>query len=136
MERQKLLKEAVDAAHARQKLDISHREYNKAHGLSSTALTNPNRVGEVHNRGKNWNAEMARDGRSVPAVSASFASALKPKCNIPVKNLRAVEAAAEELPNLSGEALRQQQLRVKELLQTANEQNEAYMRMHGKPGTS
>ncbi|XP_024310616.1 uncharacterized protein LOC104584890 isoform X3 [Brachypodium distachyon] len=136
LERQKLLKEAVDVANARQQLDISLREYNKARGLSSTALTNLSRVGEIRTRGKNLNAGIAREGRGAPTVSASFASALKPKYNTPVKNLRAAEAAAEELPNFTGEALRQQQLRVKELLQMANEQNEAYMRMHGKPDAS
>lgn len=81
LERQKLLKEAIDVACARQELDISLHEYNKAHGLNSTALTNPSRVGEVRNRGRNLNAEIARDGRGVPAASASFASALRPKYN-------------------------------------------------------
>lgn len=114
LERQKLLQEAVDVARARQELEISLREYNKAHGLNSTAVDNPRRVGEVRNRGRNLNAEIARDGRAMPAVSASYVLALKPKYSTPVKNLRAAEAAAEELPNLTGEALRLQQLRVKE----------------------
>lgn len=98
-------------ARARQELEISLREYNKAHGLNSTAVDNPSQVGEVRNRGRNLNAEIARDGRAMPAVSASYVLALKPKYSTPVKNLK---AAAEELPNLTGEALRLQQLRVKE----------------------
>jgi hypothetical protein len=67
---------------------------------------------------------MGRDGRSKSVVSASFVSADKPKYNTPAKNLRAAQAAAAELPSLSGEALRKQQARVNELLDIANRQNE------------
>jgi hypothetical protein len=50
----------------------------------------------------------------------------KPKYSTPVKNLRAAAAVAKELPALSGEALREQHVRLNDLLSEANAQLEAY----------
>jgi hypothetical protein len=44
----------------------------------------------------------------------------KPKYSSPVKNLRAAAEVAKELPALSGEALREQQAWLNDLLSEAN----------------
>ena len=75
---------------------------------------------EVRTRGRDLNAEIARDGRAKSGRTASYVSADKPRYSTPAKNLRAAEAAAAELPGLSGEARRKQQDRVNELVVTAN----------------
>ena len=76
-------------------------------------------------RGRDLNAEIDRDGRSGSARTASHMSAEKPRYSTPGKNLRAAEAAAAELPGLSGDARSRQQDRVNELVAIANRQNEA-----------
>ena len=111
------------------------REYNKAHGFTPVAAQ-PSKVGEVRNRGRNLNAEMSRDARAKTVVSASVVSADKLKYNTPAKNLRAAQAAAAELPSLSGEVLRRQQARVNELIEIANKQNEEYLWANPGAGAS
>ena len=81
---------------------------------------------EVRSRGTDLNSEIARDGRARSSRTASHVSADKPRYSTPGKNLRAVEAAAAELPGLSGDARRKQQDRVNELVAIANRQNEAF----------
>ena len=128
-QRQYILQEAIEVARIRQEFDISLREYNIAHGFTPVA-NNPSRMNDVRARGKNLNAEIARDGRSKSSVSPSLVSDERPKYSTPAKNLRAAGAAAAELSTLSGEALHKQQIRVNELLIIANRQNEAYLKAH------
>ena len=119
----------------RQEFDISLREYNKAHGFTPVA-NRTSRIDEVRIRGRDLNAEIARDGRSKSSRIASHVSADKPKYSTPGKNLRATEAAAAELSCLSGEAHRKQQDRVNELVSIANHQNEAYFKANPGAGGS
>ena len=108
-QRKNVLLEAMEVARVRQEFDISLREYNIAHGF--TPVANPgSRMDEVRIRGRDLNAEIARDGRAKSGRTASNTSAGRPRYNTPAKNLRAAEAAAAELPGLSGEALRKQQI--------------------------
>ena len=105
-QRQSILLEAREVARrVRQEFDISMREYNSAHGF--TPVANPvSRIEEVRARGRDLNAEIDRDGRARSARTASHVSAEKPRYSTPGKNLRAAEAAAAELPGLSGDARR------------------------------
>ena len=112
-------------ARVRREFDIVLLEYNSAHGF--TPVANPlSRIDEVRARGRDLNAEIARDGRAKSSRTASHVSADRPKYSTPGKNLRAAEAAAAELPNLSGDARSRQQDRVNELVAIANRQNEAF----------
>ena len=52
----------------------------------------------------------------------------------PAKNLRAANAAAAELSNLSGDEWRRQQMRVNEFVKVANEQQERYKAKTGARG--
>ena len=106
---------------------MSMREYNKAHGFTPV-VARPSRIDDVRARGKNLNAELARDGKSRSSRTASHISADRPKYSTPAKNLRAAEAAVAELSSLSGEARRKQQDRINELVYVANRQNEAYLK--------
>ncbi|KAK1642782.1 hypothetical protein QYE76_060587 [Lolium multiflorum] len=90
------------------------REYNRAHGLTPGG-DEPSRAGHIRRRGRDLGAEIARDGAPSPAPSAEL-----PVYNTPDKNVRAAEAAAEELNRLEGEELRRQTRRVTELLNAAN----------------
>ena len=79
------------------------REYNSAHGF--TPVANPvSRINAVHARGRDLNAEIARDGRDRSGRTASNMSAARPRYSTPVKNLRAAEAAAAELPGSKANA--------------------------------
>ena len=98
--RKYVLEQAEVVAAKKRDLERSIREYESAHGLTP-APKQPSRLGEVRNRGKNLNAEIARDGRPRGAASASSYSVL-PMYDTPAKNLRAANAAAAELSNLSG----------------------------------
>ena len=94
------------------------------------------RINEVRARGRDLNAEIDRDGRARSARTASHMSAEKPRYSTPGKNLRAAEAAAAELPGLSGDARLKQQDRVNELVAIANRQNEAFHKANPDAGGS
>jgi hypothetical protein len=53
-----------------------------------------------------------------------------------VKNLRATAEVAKELSSLSGEALREQQARLNQLLYEANKQQEAFKKANPGAGAS
>ena len=106
-----------------------------AHGF--TPIVNPvSRMDEVRTRGRDLNAEIARDGRPISSRTASHVSADKPKYSTPGKNLRAAEVAAAELPSLSGDARHRQQDRVNELVAITNRQNEAFRKANPDAGGS
>ncbi|KAK1613717.1 hypothetical protein QYE76_019234 [Lolium multiflorum] len=105
-----------ELAAAKRQMEITQREYNRAHGLTPGG-DEPSRAGHIRRRGRDLGAEIARDGAPSPAPSAEL-----PVYNTPDKNMRAAEAAAEELNRLEGEELRRQTRRVTELLNAANRQ--------------
>jgi hypothetical protein len=111
-----LLQQADEISAAKRQLEITTREYNTAHGFTP-AGDGPSRVGEVRHRGGALGGELDRDGESTPIGSMG-----KPVYSTPVKNMRAVSAAAKELSRLEGEELRRQTERVAELLCIATEQ--------------
>jgi hypothetical protein len=96
------------------------REYEASQGF--TPITNRrSRVEEVRTRGRDLNAELEKDNRTRANSAVSSVSARnKPKYSSPVKNLRAAAEVAKELPALSGEALREQQAWLNDLLSEAN----------------
>ncbi|KAK1664687.1 hypothetical protein QYE76_052846 [Lolium multiflorum] len=114
--RQLLLMQAEELAAAKRQWEISQREFNRAHGLTP-AGDNPSRAGQIRRRGGALGAEIARDGAESPAPSME-----PPVYNTPDKNMRAAQAAAEELSRLEGEELRRQTKRVTELLNAATRQ--------------
>ena len=128
-----MLEQAQVVAAKKRDLERSIREYESAHGLTP-ASKQPSRLCDVRNRGKNLNTEIARDGRPLGAASASSYSVL-PVYDSPAKNLRAANAAAPELSNLSGDEWRRQQMRVNELVKAANAQQEQYRAKTGAGGS-
>ncbi|KAK1595175.1 hypothetical protein QYE76_026953 [Lolium multiflorum] len=98
--RQLLLRQAEELAAAKRQLEINRREYDRANGFTPGG-DNPSRAGQIHRRGGGLGAEIARDGAESPAPSTE-----QPVYNTPDKNMRAAQAAAEELNRLEGEELR------------------------------
>ncbi|KAK1608405.1 hypothetical protein QYE76_032078 [Lolium multiflorum] len=115
--RQLLLMQAEELSAAKRQMEITQREYNRAHGFTP-AGDNPSRAGQIRRRGGGLGAEIARDGAESPAPSME-----RPVYNTPDKNMRAAEAAAEELNRLQGEELRRQTKRVTELINAATRQS-------------
>ncbi|KAK1698246.1 hypothetical protein QYE76_014943 [Lolium multiflorum] len=114
--RQFLLKQAEEVAAAQRQLQITRREFDRAHGFTPAGNA-PSRAGQIRRREGDLGAEIDRDGAESPAPSMEL-----PIYNTPEKNMRAAEAAAEELSRLEGEELRRQTRRVTELLHIASEQ--------------
>jgi hypothetical protein len=95
-----LPKQAEEVAAAKRQLEITRREYDRAHGFTP-AGNNPSRAGQISRGGGALGAEIDREGAESPAASMEL-----PVYNTPEKNVRATEAAAEELSRLEGEELR------------------------------
>ncbi|KAK1649163.1 hypothetical protein QYE76_066968 [Lolium multiflorum] len=112
-----LLMQAEELSATKRQMEITQREYNRAHGFTP-AGDNPSRAGHIRRRGGGLGAEIARDGAESPAPSME-----PPVYNTPDKNMRAAQAAAEELSRLQGEELRRQTKRVTELLNAATKQS-------------
>ncbi|KAK1612691.1 hypothetical protein QYE76_036364 [Lolium multiflorum] len=121
--RQLLLQQAEELAAAKRQLEITQREYEHAHGFTPGG-NNPSRVGMIRRRGGGLGAEIDRDGAEAPAPSAEL-----PVYNTPDKNMRAAEAAAEELNSLQGEELRRQTRRVAELQRQGRPQGHGRIRL-------
>jgi hypothetical protein len=119
-ERQALVNEALAMQEERDNFNRHLREYEASQGF--TPITNRrSRVEEVRTRGRDLNAELEKDNRTRANSAVSSVSARnKPKYSSPVKNLRAAAEVAKELPALSGEALREQQAWLNDLLSEAN----------------
>ncbi|KAK1618018.1 hypothetical protein QYE76_023535 [Lolium multiflorum] len=90
-------------------MEITQREYNRAHGLTP-AGDNPSRAGQIRRRGGGLGAEIARDG-------ATRLTSTTPR----QEHARAEAAARTEPPQ--GEELRRQTKRVTELLNAATRQS-------------
>ncbi|KAK1631567.1 hypothetical protein QYE76_005882 [Lolium multiflorum] len=114
--RQLLLKQAEELATAKRQLEITRREYDRAHGFTPGG-NKPSQAGQIRRRGGALGAEIDCDGAEEPAPSTEM-----PFYNTPDKNMRAAEAAVEELSRQEGEELRHQTRRVTELLHIASEQ--------------
>jgi hypothetical protein len=114
-----LLKQADEVATAKRQLEITRREYNRAHSFMP-AGNNPSRTGQIRRRGGGLGAEIDRDGAESPAASMEL-----PVYNIPEKNMRVAEGVAEELSNFEGEELRRQTRRVAEQLHITNAQQKS-----------
>jgi hypothetical protein len=114
--RQLLLQQADKLAAAKRQLEITTREYNTAHGFTPAA-DGPSRAGDVRRRGGGLSGELDCDTDSAPRDSMA-----KPVYSTPIKNMRAAEAAAQELSRLEGEEPRRQTERMAELLRIANQQ--------------
>jgi hypothetical protein len=94
--RQLHLRQTDELAAAKRQLKITRREYDRAHGFTP-AVNNPSRAGQIRRRGGGLGAEIDRDGADQPAASEDL-----PFYNTPEKNMRAGEAAGEELSHLEG----------------------------------
>jgi hypothetical protein len=97
-------------------------------------VTRPSRIEEVRTRGRDLNNELGKDSRA----KTHGATSTLPKViySSPVKNLRAVAEVAKELSSLSGEALREQQARLNQLLSEASKQQEAFKKANPGAGAS
>jgi hypothetical protein len=115
-----LLKEAIDIEDTRRCVHATVREYNTAQGYTP-AGDGPSRAGQVHQRGRDLGAELnqAAPPAKLPPVIA------KPVYSTPTKNLRAARYITSELAGLQGEALREKQARLQELLDAADLQQQA-----------
>jgi hypothetical protein len=125
-----LLKQAEEVAATKRQLEITRREYDRAHGFT-LAGNNPSRAGMIRRRGGGLGAEIDRDGAESPAASMEL-----PVHNTPKKNMRVAEAIAEELSSLEGEELRRQTRRITELLHVAAEQQKNQRYASNAPSSS
>ncbi|KAK1611620.1 hypothetical protein QYE76_035293 [Lolium multiflorum] len=113
--RQLLLKQTEELAAAKRQMEITQREYNRAHGLTPGG-DEPSRAGHIRRRGRDLGAEIARDGAPSPAPSAEL-----PVYNTPDKNMRAASRRRRAEPP-SGRRVTPPDRRVTELLNAANRQ--------------
>jgi hypothetical protein len=117
----------------RERFNRQLHEYEAAQGFTPV-VTRPSRIEEVRTRGRDLNTELAKDGRA----RTHSATSTMPKViySSPVKNLRAAAEVAKELSSLSGEALREQQARLNQLLSKASKQQKAFKKANPGAGVS
>jgi hypothetical protein len=114
--RQALIDEALAMHQERERFNRQICEYEAAHGFTPV-LTRPSRIEEVRTRGRDLNTELGKDARAKSHAATSTVP--KVVYSSPVKNLRAAAEVAKDLSYLSGEALREQQARLNQLLSEA-----------------
>ncbi|KAI4988647.1 hypothetical protein ZWY2020_035887 [Hordeum vulgare] len=102
----KIFEEGITIASAKRQMEATEREYNTAYGLTLVSEA-PSRLGSVRGHGR---------------VIAEIPSDKKPIYEIPTTNLRAAQAAMVEMPSLEVGERAFQGKQVKDLLDTANEQ--------------
>jgi hypothetical protein len=131
--RQALVDEALAMQQEREWFNRQLREYEAAQGFTPV-VTRPSRIEEVRTRGRDLNNELGKDSRA----KTHGATSTLPKViySSPVKNLRAAAEVAKELSSLSGEALREQQARLNQLLSEASKQQEAFKKANPGAGAS
>jgi hypothetical protein len=134
--RQALVDEALAMQQERERFNRQLREYEAAQSFTPV-VTRPSQIEEVRTRGRDLNTELDKDSRA-RAHSATSTVPGRPKVvySSPVKNLRAAAEVAKELSNLSGEALREQQARLNQLLSEASKQQEAFKKVNPSAGAS
>ena len=111
------------------------REYNIVHGFD-TVDNQPSRIDKIRGRVKNLGKEIERDGNSRSGISVSSMLVPKPHYSSPAKTYKAAEVAAAELPSLSGDMLRRQQERVRNLITEANRMSAELAKMQAGAGGS
>jgi hypothetical protein len=128
--RQALIDEALAMQQEWERFNRQLREYEAAKGFT-LVVTRPSQIEEVRTRGRDLNTELGKDAR---AKSYSATSTV-PKViySSPVKNLRAAAEVAKE-SSLSGEALREQQAWLNQLLSEASKQQEAFKKANPGAG--
>ena len=102
-----LLEEAKEVSRIKLDIDMRMREYNMANGFKPVTPRVAVAAKEK-DKGKNLAKDFARVAESSTrdtSVSGSFTSTINPNYSSPAKNMRAAQAAADELPNLTGDAL-------------------------------
>jgi hypothetical protein len=135
-QRQALVDEALAMQQERDKFNRELREYEAAQGFTPV-VTHPSRIEEVSTRGRDLNTELDKDTRTrAHSATSTVPTRPKPIYSSPVKNLRAAAEVAKELSSLSGEALREQQARLNQLLSEAIKQQEAYKKANPGVGAS
>jgi hypothetical protein len=130
---QALVDEALAMNQERERFNRQLREYEAAHGFTPV-VTRPSRIEEVRAKGKNLNTELGKGARDKSHTATSTVP--KVVYSSPVKNLRAVAEVAKDLSCLSGEALREQQARLNQLLSEATKQQEAFKEANPGAGAS
>jgi hypothetical protein len=131
--RQALVDEALAMQQERERFNRQLREYEAAQGFTPV-VTRPSRIEEVRTRGRELNTELGKDARA----KSHSATSTVPKViySSPVKNVRAAAEVAKDLSSLSGEALREQQARLNQLLSEATKQQEAFKKANPGAGES
>lgn len=104
--RKRILEEGIAVASAKRRMEATQREYNSAYSLTPISEA-PSRLGLVRNRGR-FIAEVL--GGDLPTYET------------PAANMRAAQAAMEEMVSLEGEERAFQEKPVKDLLDAANQQ--------------
>jgi hypothetical protein len=115
--RQALVDEALAMQQERERFNRQLREYEGAQGFTPV-VTRPSWIEEVRTRDRDLNNELGKDDRA--RTHSATSTVLKVIYSSPVKNLRAAAEVAKELSSLSGEALREQQARLNQLLSKAS----------------
>ncbi|KAI4976506.1 hypothetical protein ZWY2020_050113 [Hordeum vulgare] len=105
--RKRILEEGIAVASAKRRLEATRREYNFAYGLTPI-FEAPSRLGSVRSHGQ-FIAEVL--GGDLPTYET------------PAANMRAAQAAMEQMASLEGEERAFQEKRVKDLLDAANQQH-------------
>jgi hypothetical protein len=131
--RQALVDEALAMHQEHERFNWQLCEYEAAHGFTPV-VARPSRIEEVRTRGRDLNTELGKDARA----KSHTATSTIPKViySSPVKNLRAAAEVAKDLSNLSGEALREQQAWLNQLLSEATKQQEAFKKENPGAGAS
>ncbi|KAE8775483.1 hypothetical protein D1007_51991 [Hordeum vulgare] len=96
-------------------MEVAQREYSSAYGFSPAA-DGPSRHGDIHGRGR---------------VVAEILGGKLPVYDTPAANMRAAQAAPDEMDTLEGEERVRQEKHIKELLAAANDQQERLDPDHG-----
>ncbi|KAI5000681.1 hypothetical protein ZWY2020_010640 [Hordeum vulgare] len=105
--RKRILEEGIAVASAKCRMEATQREYNSAYGLTPISDA-PSRLGSVRTRGR-FIAEVL--GGDLPTYETT------------ATNMRAAQAAMEEMASLEGNERAFQEKRVKDLLDAANQQH-------------
>ncbi|KAK1631917.1 hypothetical protein QYE76_006232 [Lolium multiflorum] len=118
---QKLLANGAKSS-GRRELNLTLREYNAAHGFASVSA-HAARIPENRLKARNLDQDLRKEVLVGKSTSASISIVEKPKYSSPDKTIKAAKAAVELCESLSGDALAKQQERVRELLETIEQQN-------------
>jgi hypothetical protein len=116
-----LLKEANEVTKAQRLLEQTLDEYNSVYRLTPTSRE-PSHRGDIRCRGGDLDKTLAGDDDPIPPPGAS-----RPTYSSPVKNLKVAEFVAAGLDGLEGEELHRQHQCLRELITTANRQQEEHL---------